>query len=601
MNPLEPNDLPQQSAPEPTASTRVPGPTDHDEDVIGATAPWMGFAMVPEPEHIGLARIDDDELFRRLSRLPDSALFWLANLANLVHTTGETEPQTQRTIAELASGPLGQKLQTWLRADHWMVLSYEATIRLIGTLFLTPVGSTSEDPTVEDLLELLIQAQSRLIDMRLDDKTDDDPELQAADVAFTLFRGANSPAQGPPHLRIMQSACFGSLIATACSKRGKKHQARAHDALIALGGVASVQALHTCAVALAMRFTNADAQIAGTSARTAWVRIDTATSPRQRCDRALAMLLTAQRSDVAFHGEVGALFAPRAILPAQVRWRPLLRRPVGDEIQLGCWDPRAFNDLVSTRFPQWIDSVFGDDQAARDAFGGAWDDGTEQALDAFAGCCVPSWRKPPRTGYTNCDRVFELGDELFMVEIKSVRPGEVLSNGSSHDFMSWLHAKFFKKDGFPQVYGTLAALDKMGLRPFARKLRRYRRIWPIVASWTQMCSHAAFTSALAKLDRSARAGAGLESRLLHRLQAPLIIDFESLIGILECLPALAERDTDLGDVLWSYLQLGNRPAQLLRFVQSSAGGQPRHPRVRELIERQLRTIEEIAKSLSEER
>ncbi|MEQ1503201.1 MAG: hypothetical protein ABMB14_13270 [Myxococcota bacterium] len=206
-----------------------------------------------------------------------------------------------------------------------------------------------------------------------------------------------------------------------------------------------------------------------------------------------------------------------------------------------------------------------DDPGAADALGSAWDHAIEEGIDDVVRPILPTWSRPPRLRGKNCDRWFSEGIDLFLVDVKNIRPGESLGMGSGHDFKNWLRSKFFKKDGFPQIESTLVELDRAGHRFGARKLRRFRAIWPIVLCWTHMPGHPHVTDLLQRI-RDERPSEVPET-LRTRMRPPLILDYDTFFRVLSCLPALRARGVTLGEAVDGYLSLRvERPLNLAEYL-----------------------------------
>lgn len=540
---------------------------------LAAAAMFQGVAFCPGPEDLGLPRHGHDGLVSLLRGFPNQeTVSLLATLSTMLNAYGETTRDTQiACVKAWFRGEPRDRSAAWLEQyPNGVVITYEAVVRLT-ILAMHHAAAPSRELTDDDiaaLVALLPEVQTWLSRAHTVDAPGRVPhgDEDREDTALTLFLSVNAPGMDGSSRVVLNALALGVLAARHVERRLKSATERRASALLRErvgGGVAEV---HAAAVHVANHF------IFGASKRASGSPpahiIDTATlrEPgerlRQICARVAAVLVASPTPEPPL--AVAEVLGPKAVLRPGIRWRPMYSWPERPAL-LVSWDVRTLFAMLGGRFPDWMDLLLVNEPAAANALSSAWDHAVEDALDDMVRPLLPSWSRPPRLPGQNCDRWFEEDADLFLVDVKNVRPGNALATGSGHDLKNWLRSKFFKKDGFPQIDATLAALDRAGLRPGRRKLRRYRAIWPVIVCWTRVPGHAYLTDMLSRLR--AERPSEVPEALRGQVRPPLILDYDTFLGVVSMLPALRERGVSLGLLLDGYLAMrGDRPLTVAGYI-----------------------------------
>lgn len=514
----------------------------------------QGVGFFADPAQLDLPVLGASGVVDRLRHLPrDESVMLLARLSCLLHALGETSQECQRAFVESwLQEPTKSRALEWLDTyPNGVIVTYEASVRLSLMAMAHGDADSCREPTDDDvraLVELLPEVQAWLARFpALPGAPAQTPAAGHAETAFTLFLVANAPGMSTSPSHAVMAAALGSLAAQWTTRELSKRRGKAARQVLADNLGCDLGQAHAAAVNLANTFlhTVGEEEVQHLIERTA----TSASQPVAKVvDRMAGLATTSGPPDDA---DLHHLLGPKSVLPLGLRDRPFHERRHTPGL-LTCWDVRLLFRMLGGRFPRWLEPLFAEHQAAFDTLSSSWDLGVEHALDALIRPVLPTWKKPPKTGTKNCDRCFEVDGHLFLVEIKNVRPGEALSTGTAHHFQNWLRDKFFRKDGFPQIDATAAALDATGNKPYQRKLRRYKAIWPVVLCWTRLPGHPRVTDLLVELQ--AEKPRPLDDRLLRRMQAPLVLDYHSFLSVVAAVPTLAGRGVSLGDLFASYLR-----------------------------------------------
>ncbi len=525
----------------------------------------QGVGFFADPAQLDLPVLGASGVIDRLRHLPrDETVMLLARLSCLLHALGETTQECQRAFVESwLQEPTRSRALEWLDAyPNGVIVTYEASVRLSLMAMAHGDADSCREPTDDDvraLIEVLPEVQAWLSRFpALPGAPAPPPASGPAETAFTLFLVANAPGMSTSPSHAVMAAALGSLAAQWTTRELAKRRGRAARQVLVDNLGCDLSQAHAAAINLANTFlhTAGEEEVQHLIARTA----TSASQPIAKLVDRMAGLATTSRppDDTDPH----RLLGPKSVLPPGLRGRPFHERRHTPGL-LACWDVRLLFRMLGGRFPRWLEPLYAEHQAAFDTLSSSWDLGIEHALDALIRPVLPTWKKPPKTGKKNCDRCFEVDGHLFLVEIKNVKPGEALSTGTAHHFQNWLRDKFFRKDGFPQIDATAAALDATRNKPYQRKIRRYKAIWPVVLCWTRLPGHPRVTDLLVELQ--AEKPRPLDDRLLRRMQAPLVLDYYSFLSVAAAVPALATRGVSLSELFESYL--GQRTLRTLLMPQ----------------------------------
>lgn len=563
----------------------------------------MGVAFIPSPADLGLSELGDRLLIEKMASFPrDETVLLMAALSQMLNWFGEFNSSLQREGAKvyLRDGPRERALSFLNSYANGAIVTYEAAVRL-ALLAMSHGSETREisDAEVSELVSLLPEVQARL--SRLETMEDESlvrgtPEYYE-DVALTLFLSANAPGQLSPYRTMLTAVTLGALAVRSLPRHLKAKKRRAVDAALVSRVGGNLEELHAAAVHVCNHFIFGERQLEAGKQPQHFVRLDELRSMGHRLGSLGAAVAEAAcvaefPADLSLADAVG----PKACLPPPVRWRPFYR--VGREPNaLACWDVRLLHAMLGGMFPEWVNPLLGSGLA--DSLGQAWDHAVEDALDEMVRPFIPSWSRPSVSG-TNCDRLFTDGHDLFLVEIKNVRPSpSLLASPSVPSLRAWLKRKFYEEAGFPQVYATLAKLVGNRSRIGGRRVVKYRCVWPVIVSWTRASGHTVVTDLLARIDSEVgRPDLGV---MAERTMPPLLLDYDDLLHVATLMPALQETDAGLGDAIRAFLaRRADRPFTLGTFIANQLGNPVFPQEATNTMEVALEAVRELGNRLREE-
>lgn len=536
-------------------------------------AEQIGIIMMTEPKDLGLPTLGHEGIVSVLLRYDrDFTVGVYCNVGMLLFSLGDSRGQVQRElIAKWLPEPARAKALALIdEVPTRVVITHEACVRLAALAMThcpTTGGIDQGDEEAGGLLLLTPEVQAGLSRMF---ETDSAQVPRGSKEAFdewavTIFVGANTGGIGDDTRSMLNASTLGAIAVPFVAKHlDRKKLAQVNAAVHAAVSADHAEFFAACVHLVSHLSFN---EVLVEKGKQPQVGMN-AGAQRARGERLSAVVVRALEVGSAAPVEglqLADALGPAACLQDGLRFRPFYQASRDPDVHL-CWNTEMLHTMLGGMFPEWLRPAL--PIVEFEWFSGAWDRAVEDAIDQMVTPFVPSWG-PPKVKGKNCDRIFHEDDDLFLVEVKNVKPSPgLLRRATPASLRAWLTDKFFNKGGFPQVYATLRQLDAQDRRIGSRRTSKYRAFWPIIVCWTRAPADPMFLDMLSSLVPPQQ---GMES-VQSRLRGPLILSYDELLLITSLLPALRRSGLSLGRVLDGFMaKRHGRPFGLSMYITSLLG------------------------------